>query len=345
MTTLDIGNFAREILQLANRVELSKDHQPVAYHERFDDAVVDILIRKSLTIILTYDYDKTTEHENLLAIVEDIKKKINDSLSGLLYLFRDQCGSSVLEFVGSFPLGNVLMMLKKVMEMKYCHAYSFTTHKIIQFVHTDQALKHEVISEPPGYASRYSAWLRNPHAANQHENKMFLAFKETDVWEKWGPLGLFKGLNAVRQEIRSKEYVWAHAFCYSSNMIVNFHYLNGKLSQQRKVANGYYLMRVEPWVRKLEEEEESESDDPLEFVVPSYDPLESPRELEQFIESVGSLLPLESSEPIESIEELEKLASSEPIAALEPIKPQEPKPRPNIATSNVFDTLAEEDPM
>lgn len=247
----DVNTFAEQVYNLAMR-----SHVPLGvYSMRMADATLDIVSRGSLMISVTRDHDpglSTISEDDFLAkITQEICKDIPSN--DVLHLFHDRYESTYLEFVNSFSAkpSTIMCMLKRVMEMHYSHAYCYQTKKIIEFHYTADYLEHKIVDEPIWYAKKYDRWLKYPRDPRANEIVVdLLMFRESDRWKTWTFLGLFRGLPAVKQEIRRKDLQWSHCFCPATNHIYNFHYEKGKMSMQIKESDAEYLGRVESYVKE-----------------------------------------------------------------------------------------------
>jgi hypothetical protein len=212
----------------------------------FDDATIDILYRKNLIIVVTFNQNEVSESER----EEEQAKEQQEEESGwkvvvnkkhttnLYYFFHNVSKSGF--FVFDQMVTNIDTMDKE--QVIWSHAYCKEDNQIYEY-HYQTC--YAQFNATQSYIEQFNEWFKTKDTTRE-----FYLFQEVSSWRSWKFIDVCSGFKDVCQLLKVKKLEWSHVFEPSTGNVWDFRVkTDGKIYGVSQNVTQEYTERFHEYMR------------------------------------------------------------------------------------------------
>jgi hypothetical protein len=239
----NIEGLAAQVYHAVKKTEIDKTQDSKQFS--FADATIDILYRKNLIIVVTFnpsvevseserDEPTTTKEEE----ESGWKVVVNKKHSTNVYFFHNVSKAGF--FVFDQMVSNLDTINKE--QIMWSHAYSAEDNQIYEY-HYQTC--YAQFTAPQSYMDQFNEWLKTKDT----KRELYL-FQEVSSWRSWKFIDICSGFNDVCRLLKLKKLEWSHVFEPSTGNLTDFRVkTDGKIYGVSRDLTPEYTERFHEYIR------------------------------------------------------------------------------------------------
>ncbi len=244
-------NFASNIEGLAAQVyhavkKTGIDKTEDSKNFTFNDATIDILYRKNLIIVVTFNQvDEISESEK-----EEMKEEMKEHETGWKVVVNKKHANNTTYFFhnvsksGFFVFDQITTNIDTIDKehIMWSHAYNVEENQIYEY-HYQTC--YTQFTAPQNYVDQFNEWLKTKDS----KRELYL-FQEVSSWRSWKFIDVCLGFKDVCDLLKLKKLEWSHVFEPSNGYLWDFRVkTNGKIYGVLKDLTPEYTERFHEFIR------------------------------------------------------------------------------------------------